>query len=414
MDDCTKRVRVEPENTMTIPITHVVDVDSHVSWWNDWSIKVMEHSEFMETNHHRHVDAKALNQEDEKRDILCLDDTIVPTKATLSNNRCQQRVMIIKQIRMYRLHQGSSNHCSFIPTITLNAGNRTKHHCLGSFGLSWFVFFRLIPCREVLLLAAKRRIRPRQLAVIGKNGNDRKQENHTHKTLKRQTKRLKDSRVAHSTFGTDRGAYFYTTNRQYANPSHFRAMRRSQRHFEIRHTKSYAPRCLYPLSSSSFVLLWLMLLVVSVSVVVVVAVLSFVLAGIASSVSSYDSARLVRELSNFFALVGWIRRPAQTHEKARHSKNREGKKRRKEAEIRTHRPPASKQATKQGRKERNTKTRKQGSKHGGTHLAHIHKQPTLSGYWRNEPTSRAKGKERKQATMGLTFSRVWERMVSTV
>ena len=101
------------------------------------------------------------------------------------------------------------------------------------------------------VLAAKRRIRPRDRAVNRKNGPDRKLEKRTHKTPKRQTRRLKDSQVMHSAFGTETGAYFYMTNRQYANPSNFRAMRRSQRHFEIRHTKSYAPRCFYPLLTTA-------------------------------------------------------------------------------------------------------------------------------------------------------------------
>ena len=144
LDDCTNRSRVKPEDVTTIRVTEPVDVEGHVSWRNDWSIKVVKHSELMETNHHRLVNAKALNQENEKRNILCLDDSIVPTKATFSKNRCQQRVTVIKQIRMYRLHQGSSNHCSFISSVTLNVGNRTDHHCLNNFGSFWFVFSWLI------------------------------------------------------------------------------------------------------------------------------------------------------------------------------------------------------------------------------------------------------------------------------
>ena len=51
----------------------------------------------------------------------------------------------------------------------------------------------------------------------------------------------------HSTFGTDRGVYFYTTNTQYANPSHFRAMHTSRRHFEIQHTQRYDTRYFFSL-----------------------------------------------------------------------------------------------------------------------------------------------------------------------
>ena len=138
----------------------------------------------------------------------------------------------------------------FLSTNAFDAGNRTKHHRRNN---SVVICVVLVVCWFCwnFVLASKRRIRPRQLAVNGKNGPDRKQEKRTHKPPKRWTKRLKDSRDMHSTFGTERGAHFYTTSRQYANPSHFRAMRRSQRHFEIRHTKSYAPRCFYPLLTTA-------------------------------------------------------------------------------------------------------------------------------------------------------------------
>ena len=136
----------------------------------------------------------------------------------------------------------------FLSTNAFDAGNRTKHHRRNN---SVVICVVLVVCWFCwnFVLASKRRIRPRHRAVNGKNGPDQKQEKRTHKTQKRQTKRLKDSRDMHSTFGTDRGAHFYMTSRQYANPSHFRAMRRSQRYFALTSSKSYALRYLFSLLS---------------------------------------------------------------------------------------------------------------------------------------------------------------------
>ena len=134
----------------------------------------------------------------------------------------------------------------FLSKNAFDTGNSSKHHRRDNSVLICVVFLVCRFCWNFVLVA-KRRIRPHDRAVNRTNGPHWKQEKCTHKTPKRQTKRLKDSRDMHSTFGTDRGVYFYTTNTQYANPSHFRAMHTSRRHFEIQHTKRYDTRYFFSL-----------------------------------------------------------------------------------------------------------------------------------------------------------------------
>ena len=50
-----------------------------------------------------------------------------------------------------------------------------------------------------------------------------------------------------TTFGTDRGAYFYMTSRQYANSVHFRQVPTSQRQFILWSRKRCRRWCFYPL-----------------------------------------------------------------------------------------------------------------------------------------------------------------------